>query len=177
MAALVSDSDEPIVPLVAKLDALSGIGVSAILVLGSSSAFFEHADCVIMMKGERKEKLTIRINQPPAPSDYQPRDVTARVAEIVNQQPVVGVDQVPNVSLAPRAPVASSLMPILNCKLSVDKRTITFRDVRDGIVDLSFVEQIDSAEQVRAIAYSLRVSWFIVVFFLMYVFISFLDVG
>lgn len=129
---------EPIIPFVSKLQALKDANVSCVLVLGSSSSFFEHADRVIMME------------------QYRALDVTGRVVDLCREMPGSAVEQVPELSMAPRKPAANSLNALRgDPKRRVDKRSIAFPDVSDGVVDLTHVKQVESREQAEAIACAL----------------------
>lgn len=69
MARVVAQADEPIVPYSRTMRGLfEACGVSTILVAGSSGAFFSEADRVIQM------------------DRYQPRDVTARVRQVLAEE-------------------------------------------------------------------------------------------
>lgn len=138
MQLLIAKNSEPITPFIDKVRQLyTDYGVSTILVMGGSGDYFDVADTVIAME------------------NFQPQDVTARAREIARQY---ATERHPEGgkqfgSLTPRVLSPESLNPSRGqhpVKWKVrDVDTLVFGT---DDIDLSAVEQIAEAGQVRAIA-------------------------
>ncbi len=145
MQRLVAPEQEPITPLIARIQALhQQQGVSTVLVTGGSSAYFEVADQVILM------------------DQYQPKEVSAQVRSLVIDAPesqlAVTDPQVPTPSLATRLTAARCLdHGRLRQGLSARPKIQTFDcdQLRLGNwrIDLARVEQLVEPGQLRAIGW------------------------
>ncbi len=138
MQLLIAKDKEPITPFIDKVRQLyTDYGVSTVLVIGGSGDYFDVADTVIAME------------------NFQPQEVTTRAREIASlyatERRSEGGKQFG--SLTPRVLSPESLNPSRSqypVKWKVrDVDTLVF-DRHD--IDLSFVEQIAEAGQLRAIA-------------------------
>lgn len=138
MQQLISKDKEPITPFIDKVRQLyEEYQVSTILVMGGSGDYFDVADTVIAM------------------DNFQPQDVTAQAKEIARQQTS---DRAPEGgsqfgTITPRVPIASSIDPSRG-KRAVKVKVRDVDEVAFGMedIDLSAVEQIVDAGQLRAIA-------------------------
>lgn len=138
MQLLIAKNSEPITPFIDKVRQLyTDYGVSTILVMGGSGDYFDVADTVIAIE------------------NFQPQDVTARAREIARQY---ATERHPEGgkqfgSITPRVLSPESLNPSRGqhpVKWKVrDVDTLVFGT---DDIDLSAVEQIAEAGQVRAIA-------------------------
>lgn len=138
MQQLIAKDKEPITPFIDKVRQLyTDYGVSTILVMGGSGDYFDVADTVIAME------------------NFQPHDVTEKAKAIANanrmERTPEGGEQFGQIT--PRVPLPESIDPSRgqrDVKLKV-------RDVDEVVfgtedIDLSAVEQIVEAGQLRAIA-------------------------
>ncbi len=138
MQQLIAKDKEPITPFIDKVRQLyTDYGVSTILVIGGSGDYFDVADTVIAME------------------NFQPHDVTERAKAIAQQH---ATERTPEGGehfghITPRIPLPESIDPSRgqrDVKLKV-------RDVDEVVfgteeIDLSSVEQVVEAGQLRAIA-------------------------
>ncbi|MEM8641262.1 MAG: ABC-ATPase domain-containing protein [Cyanobacteria bacterium P01_G01_bin.54] len=141
MQQLIHKSQEPITPLIDKIQQLAQEqGVSTILVMGGSGDYFDVADTVIALE------------------QFIPADVTAQAQQIArdyasDRQPEGGKQFGP---MTPRIPRPESIDPSRgkrDVKLKV--RNVDAVGFGTEEIDLGAVEQIVSPDQVRAIAATL----------------------
>ena len=145
MEQIVADNEEPIVPYCRRMRALyEELGVSTVLVAGSSGAFFREADRVIQMK------------------DYQPYDVTEKVRALAGER---DLSDGRDVSKAAADDLASldfgSRKPVSDPKVTEPVRgRVKHKNLgRDGFVinrasaDLRALEQIVDRDQMEFLAY------------------------
>jgi predicted ABC-class ATPase len=138
MQQLISKEREPITPFIDKVRQLyRDRGVSTILVMGGSGDYFDVADTVIAM------------------NNFQPQDVTERAKAIAQQytterNPEGGTNFG---KITPRIPSPDSINPSRG-KRAVKLKVRDVDEVAFGTedIDLSAVEQIVEAGQLRAIA-------------------------
>jgi len=138
MQQLIAKDKEPITPFIDKVRQLyTDYGVSTILVMGGSGDYFDVADTIIAME------------------NFQPQDVTEKAKAIAQQHSTErtpeGGEQFGQIT--PRVPLPESIDP------SRGQREVKLkvRDVDEVVfgteeIDLSAVEQIVEAGQLRAIA-------------------------
>lgn len=145
MQALIHPDDEPITPFVERVRALwEDLGVSTVLVMGSSGDYFDAADAVIELKA------------------YRPIDVTARAKAIAEADPR---DRAPSARDEPKGGEAGFAPPRARVPLaaSFDARRgrkevkLSSRDCEEIVygttaIDLRGVEQLFDPSQTRAIA-------------------------
>lgn len=142
MQELVAKRHEPITAYIDRVRQLhQSLGISSILVMGGSGDYFDGADCVIQM------------------IEYQPRDVTARAHEIAASIKTgrigEGVGELR--ALGSRRPLGGELDHYNEYGHS--RITATTPDqltYGSNLVDLSDMEQIVEAAQVRAIGRAIR---------------------
>lgn len=135
MQQLVSKENEPITPFVDRVRELyEQLEVSTILVLGGSGDYFDVADNVLMLKAFQPLVVTKEAKQIAAEMPAQRRQETATPLQHPIHRQVKGS----SFALGPRSKVKVK-----------DRQTILFD--RQSI-DLSFVEQLVSPSQTRAIA-------------------------
>jgi predicted ABC-class ATPase len=142
MQALVPDEQEPITPLVDRIQELHrGLGVSAVLVLGGSGDYLDVADTVIGMV------------------DYRPRDLTARAREVAAAHPTGRLREEgrPMVRPTPRT-IRSGSLPAGKRGRGLRVRSLDARRLRVGdlILDLSCLEQLVLPTQLRTVASALE---------------------
>ncbi|MDO5493242.1 MAG: ABC-ATPase domain-containing protein [Nesterenkonia sp.] len=136
MRALIPDDREPITPFVERIRALyEEHGVSTVMVVGGSGAFFDVADHVIAMES------------------YVPEDVTARAREIAGIGAPVAARSLER-EPAPRVPTSKSLNPGSKRKAASGAGRGAVRYGRETI-DLSAVSQLVDPAQTQAVAHAL----------------------
>ena len=138
MQQLIAKDKEPITPFIDKVRQLyTDYGVSTILVMGGSGDYFDVADTVIAME------------------NFQPQDVTEKAKAIAQQHSTErtpeGGEQFGQIT--PRVPLPESIDP----SRGQPEVKLKVRDVDEVVfgteeIDLSAVEQIVEAGQLRAIA-------------------------
>lgn len=126
MIQLVSTDKEPITPFVHKVRSMYEVhNISSILVIGGSGAYFDVADCVVMM------------------DCYKCLDVTARAKEIAGQ-----ATSLPFGNVTTRLPTCALFKA--DGKVAVRSETsISYGDIE---VDTSGLEQLVTKSQTAAIA-------------------------
>ncbi len=132
MARLVADEKEPITPFIRKVRALyQALGVSTVLVVGSSGAYLSVADTVVQM------------------DCYEARDVTEKAKKIAQEQAVIPDEQVQKKEWL-RYPVRKKKIEKMRVHgwdtLSLDRSEI----------DLRYLEQITDETQTAALGYILQ---------------------
>ncbi|MFT5432689.1 MAG: putative ABC-class ATPase [Myxococcota bacterium] len=136
MQRLVANRDEPIRPFVDRVQTLASSGVSTVLVMGGSSAYFEVADHVIRM------------------ADYRPLDVTGEVATLVASDPTrrQPVDDT-TLTVRRRAVLTGSASPTTRRgrerAQGLGTRAIRYGDEE---IDIGALDQLVDDSQTRAIA-------------------------
>ena len=142
MQALVASENEPITPFVDRIRELFETrGISTVLVMGGSGAYFEAADRVIAM------------------NDYRAEDVTEAAHAIAHAQPTARVPTeacAPIGPAAPRKPDPRSLDPSRGRRdVKVDARGCERIAFGTSEIDLRGLEQLFDPSQTRAIALAL----------------------
>lgn len=139
MQELVPKEKEPISPYIDKAKQLyEQHGVSTLLVIGGSGAYFDIADRVICM------------------FEYQPYDMTDKAKEISEWQKskrnIEGGESFGDIQ--ERKPKPESINPYKGDKMKV---SASLKSIQMGIakIDLSYIEQLADESQTRAIAYAL----------------------
>lgn len=142
MQSVIHRKKEPITPFIERARQLfDELGISTILVAGSSGAFFHIADTVIQM------------------DSYRPVDITEKVRETLKAfpSPVKSSEAAP----AFRMPDASRPYRVNGKRIADGKVKFFDRDsfsIDKNTVNLHYVEQIADSEQTAALAYILRYS-------------------
>jgi len=139
MQALVNKGDEPITPLVDRIGQLKDqLSISTILVMGGSGDYLDVADTVIQMH------------------DYQAVDVTEKAREVVKAHPTLRVQEDSDTfqQISARSLNLTSLQKILaDGKFRVSAKGINSLRFGKEFVDLTAMEQLESANQVNAIGW------------------------
>ncbi len=137
MAAVVSCEHEPITPFVERVrDLWEQAGVSSVIVVGSSGAFFSQADVVIQM------------------DDYEALDITGRVREVCAEHGAPEGVRAPGFALpAARGPIALRGCTGQRVKVRSSRDAI---QVGEGGADLRLMEQVVDHEQAAALAQMVR---------------------
>ena len=150
MQRVIAPEKEPITPYLERVrDLYEKAGVSTILVAGSSGAFFHEADLVIQM------------------DTYQPRDITARVQELLPEYPIrrAGLDDFAvhfNRRVMTRPAPEKPRRNYYGETVDRPERLKTKIHGREGFslghqdVDLSALEQLCDSEQTAALAFLLK---------------------
>lgn len=140
MQALVPKAREPITPFIDKAEQLHrDKGISTLMVVGGSGAYFDIADRVICML------------------EYEPRDLTAKAREIVRQRPDERQREGGSAfgPIPRRVPLAGGIDPFRGRKMVI--RAHGTRSLQFGTeeIDLGAVEQLVDPSQTRAIGAAL----------------------
>lgn len=139
MQALVSKGDEPITPLVDRIDHLRDEqNVSTIIVMGGSGDYLDVADTVIQMH------------------DYQALDITQKAKQVIAEYPSQRKNE--SSTQLEKIPHRKINKPSLQTILSEGKFRVTAKgldSLRFGkeYVDLSALEQLESSSEVNAIGW------------------------
>lgn len=139
MQEVISGSEEPITPFISRVSSLyQDLGISSIIVAGSSGSFFHGADTVIQMK------------------EYVPVDITARAKEAAKAYPVMGGSEEKFPSfLERRCPKPD---PALKKDDRIKIKTMGTSELllaRES-VELRYLEQLKDQEQTAALAWILK---------------------
>lgn len=139
MQALVAKGDEPITPLVDRIDHLRDEQeVSTLIVMGGSGDYLDVADTVIQMH------------------EYQALDVTEKAKQVIAQHPTQRVKEYaePLATLAPRSFNRAALQAILaEGKFRVGSKGTDALRFGKEFVDLSAMEQLESGNEINAIGW------------------------
>jgi predicted ABC-class ATPase len=133
MQMLVAAEQEPITPFLSKVQSMSkDFGISSIIVIGGSGAYFDVADCVVMMDA------------------YKPVDVTEKARQIVEDCKGVNDAEttLPFQAIASRIPLRRGVDENARVKV-VTQEKIFFGDTE---ILLSGVEQLVDISQTKWIA-------------------------
>ncbi|MEO0410185.1 MAG: ABC-ATPase domain-containing protein, partial [Cyanobacteria bacterium P01_A01_bin.135] len=131
MALLISPEQEPITPLVDRVEALSRQGISTVMVMGGSGAYFDAATVVIAMV------------------EFVPQDATQQakaIAQVVPARPGEAGSALPT----PRRLAPAGDRPRDKIKV----RDLTQLSLDREVIDLSAAQIVDAA-QTRAIGYAI----------------------
>jgi predicted ABC-class ATPase len=138
--ALITADAEPIVPLADRIGGLRASGISFVMVVGGSGAYFDVADTVVAMR------------------EYEAREVTEEAKRIAGELPLVGLDAQGSAwsPPAPRPFQPERIRPERGPR-EVEVRAFSPRRLTIGTeeIDLAGVEQLVEAAQARAIGMAL----------------------
>ncbi len=143
MRSLVPAAEEPITPWSERVrDVHEQLGISAILVAGGTGAFLQHADRVIRMKDFRALDVTNdarSLTHPAAPSATARSPSSAEGLNDLTTPPFRRID-------------VASLSPARGRRAKrIRVRSRSTLEVGESTIDLSSVEQLVSAAQLRAL--------------------------
>ncbi len=138
MQKVICREEEPITPFIERVRSMyDDLGVSSIIVAGSSGSFFGIADTIIQMK------------------EYVPYDITERAREVAASYPALKQQEHFPVSDNMRAPKANQALkkdPRLKMKMMGTNEMLLAKDA----IELRYLEQLIDPEQTNALAYALK---------------------
>ena len=138
MQRVIHRDMEPITPFIERSRSMyDDLGVSSIIVAGSSGSFFGIADTIIQMK------------------EYVPYDITERAREAAASYPALKQQEHFPVSDNMRAPKANQALkkdPRLKMKTMGTNEMLLAKDA----IELRYLEQLIDPEQTNALAYALK---------------------
>ena len=138
MQKVICREEEPITPFIERVRSMyDDLGVSSIIVAGSSGSFFGIADTIIQMK------------------EYVPYDITERAREAAASYPALKQQEHFPVSDNMRAPKANQALkkdPRLKMKTMGINEMLLAKDA----IELRYLEQLIDPEQTNALAYALK---------------------
>lgn len=138
MQKVICREEEPITPFIERCRSMyDDLGVSSIIVAGSSGSFFGIADTIIQMK------------------EYVPYDITERAREAAASYPALKQQEHFPVSDNMRAPKANQALkkdPRLKMKTMWTNEMLLAKDA----IELRYLEQLIDPEQTNALAYALK---------------------
>lgn len=138
MQKVICREEEPITPFIERVRSMyDDLGVSSIIVAGSSGSFFQIADTIIQMK------------------EYIPYDITERAGEAAASYPALKQQEHFPVSDNMRAPKANQALkkdPRLKMKTMGTNEMLLAKDA----IELRYLEQLIDPEQTNALAYALK---------------------
>lgn len=138
MQKVICREEEPITPFIERVRSIyDDLGVSSIIVAGSSGSFFGIADTIIQMK------------------EYVPYNITERAREAAASYPALKQQEHFPVSDNMRAPKANQALkkdPRLKMKTMGTNEMLLAKDA----IELRYLEQLIDPEQTNALAYALK---------------------
>lgn len=138
MQKVICREEEPITPFIERVRSMyDDLGVSSIIVAGSSGSFFGIADTIIQMK------------------EYVPYDITECAREAAASYPALKQQEHFPVSDNMRAPKANQALkkdPRLKMKTMGTNEMLLAKDA----IELRYLEQLIDPEQTNALAYALK---------------------
>lgn len=138
MQKVICREEEPITPFIERVRSMyDDLGVSSIIVAGSSGSFFQIADTIIQMK------------------EYIPYDITERAREAAASYPALKQQEHFPASDNMRAPKANQALkkdPRLKMKTMGTNEMLLAKDA----IELRYLEQLVDPEQTKALAYALK---------------------
>ena len=138
MQKVICREEEPITPFIERVRSMyDDLGVSSIIVAGSSGSFFQIADTIIQMK------------------EYIPYDITERAREAAASYPALKQQEHFPSSDNMRAPKANQALkkdPRLKMKTMGTNEMLLAKDA----IELRYLEQLIDPEQTNALAYALK---------------------
>ena len=138
MQKVICREEEPITPFIERVRSMyDDLGVSSIIVAGSSGSFFGIADTIIQMK------------------EYVPYDITERAREAAASYPALKQQEHFPFSDNMRAPKANQALkkdPRLKMKTMGTNEMLLAKDA----IELRYLEQLIDPEQTNALAYALK---------------------
>lgn len=138
MQKVICREEEPITPFIERVRSMyDDLGVSSIIVAGSSGSFFQIADTIIQMK------------------EYIPYDITERAREAAASYPALKQQEHFPASDNMRAPKANPALkkdPRLKMKTMGTNEMLLAKDA----IELRYLEQLIDPEQTNALAYALK---------------------
>ena len=161
MQRVIHREMEPITPFISRVrDLYEKLGISSILVAGSSGSYFHVSDTVIQMKEyvpyditERAKTTADTILQM---DRYEPKDITGYAKKEAEAFPAISLSQEP--ARQPdfkRCPIANADLKG-NDRIKMKTMGKEAVMINKEMIDLRYVEQIVDSEQVTALGYCMR---------------------
>lgn len=146
MAQVITPGEEPITPFISRVRGMyEDLGVSSVIVAGSSGAFFYVADTIIQMKEYVPIDITARAKQAAAVYDNAAPAAVGDQAENI-QFPEFNQKRCPAPDMALRKEDRIKIRTMGTSELSLAKEN----------VELRYLEQLKDQEQTAALAYLLK---------------------
>lgn len=143
MAQVITPGEEPITPFISRVRGMyEDLGVSSVIVAGSSGAFFHMADTIIQMK----EYVPIDITQKAKEAAAACEDMGAEDAEDARKFPPFNRKRCPGSDMALRKEDRIKMKAMGTSEISICKEN----------VELRYLEQLKDQEQSMALAYLLK---------------------
>ena len=143
MAQVITPGEEPITPFISRVRGMyEDLGVSSVIVAGSSGAFFHMADTIIQMK----EYVPIDITQKAKEEAAAYEDRGAEDAEDARKFPPFNRKRCPGPDMALRKEDRIKMKAMGTSEISICKEN----------VELRYLEQLKDQEQSMALAYLLK---------------------
>ncbi len=143
MAQVITPGEEPITPFISRVRGMyEDLGVSSVIVAGSSGAFFHMADTIIQMK----EYVPIDITQKAKEAAAACEDRGAEDAEDARKFPPFNRKRCPGPDMALRKEDRIKMKAMGTSEISICKEN----------VELRYLEQLKDQEQSMALAYLLK---------------------
>lgn len=146
MAQVITPGEEPITPFINRVRGMyEDLGVSSVIVAGSSGAFFHMADTIIQMKEYVPIDITERAKQAAEAYDKAAEDKTAG-SKAAAEFPEFNRHRCPSPDMALRKEDRIKIKTMGTSELSLAKES----------VELRYLEQLKDQEQTAALAYVLK---------------------
>lgn len=146
MAQVITSGEEPITPFIDRVRGMyEGLGVSSIIVAGSSGAFFHEADTVIQMKEYVPIDITTRAKQAARSYENMAGDGTER-KQVCEGFPEFNEARRPSPDMGLKKEDRIKIKVMGTSELSLAKEN----------VELRYLEQLKDQEQSAALAYLLK---------------------
>ncbi len=143
MAQVITPGEEPITPFISRVRGMyEDLGVSSVIVAGSSGAFFHMADTIIQMK----EYVPIDITQKAKEAAAACEDRGAEDADDARKFPPFNRKRCPGPDMALRKEDRIKMKAMGTSEISICKEN----------VELRYLEQLKDQEQSMALAYLLK---------------------
>ncbi|MCI9013215.1 MAG: ABC-ATPase domain-containing protein [Lachnospiraceae bacterium] len=143
MAQVITPGEEPITPFISRVRGMyEDLGVSSVIVAGSSGAFFHMADTIIQMK----EYVPIDITQKAKEAAAACEDMGAEDADDARKFPPFNRKRCPGPDMALRKEDRIKMKAMGISEISICKEN----------VELRYLEQLKDQEQSMALAYLLK---------------------
>ena len=143
MAQVITPGEEPITPFISRVRGMyEDLGVSSVIVAGSSGAFFHMADTIIQMK----EYMPIDITQKAKEAAAACEDMGAEDADDARKFPPFNRKRCPGPDMALRKEDRIKMKAMGISEISICKEN----------VELRYLEQLKDQEQSMALAYLLK---------------------
>lgn len=138
MQKVICREEEPITPFIERVRGMyQDLGISSVIVAGSSGSFFQIADTIIQMR------------------EYVPYNITQKAKEAASGYPVLSMEEHFPMDTAQRMPKPNQALkkdPRLKMKTMGTHELLLAKDS----VELRYLEQLADSEQTNSLAYALK---------------------